>query len=72
MLINSLNKMEKLVESHPELSWDGWDVVRYKKNPDSQFDKSGEFYKGFWHKRFVFPLTSDGWSLPESISRRDV
>ena len=72
MLINSLNKMDKLVESHPELSWDGWDVVRHKKSPDSQFDKSGEFYKGSWHKKFVFPVTQDGWSLPESIGRRDV
>jgi hypothetical protein len=72
MLINSLTKMERIVDSHPELSWDGWDVIRHKKNPSAQFDSSGSFYKGSWHKKFVFPLTESGWSIPENIGRLDV
>lgn len=72
MLVSSLNKMERIVGSHPELSWEGWDVVRHKKNPSSQFESSGEFYKGAWHKKIIFPLTKDGWSVPDSIGRSDV
>lgn len=64
--------MERIVESDPELSWDGWDVVRYKKNPSSQFDKSGILHNGSWHRKFVFPLKDGGWSIPESIGVRDV
>ncbi len=64
--------MERIVSSHPELSWEGWDVVRHKKNTLSQFESNGAFYKGTWHKKFIFPLTKDGWSLPDSIAGQDV
>lgn len=72
MLIDNLSKMERIVDSHPELSWDGWSVVRYKRNPSAQFDPSGAFYKGSWHKKFVFPLTETGWSIPDNIGKKDV
>jgi hypothetical protein len=71
MLIDSLNKMERIVDSHPELSWDGWDVIRHKKNPSAQFDSTGCFYKGSWHNKFVFALTENGWSIPENIGKRN-
>jgi len=72
MLIDNLSKMERIVDSHPELSWDGWSVVRYKRNPSAQFDPSGAFHKGSWHKKFVFPLTETGWSIPDNIGKKDV
>lgn len=72
MLINSLTKMERIVQSHPELSWDGWNVVRHKRNPSAQFETNGAFHNGSWHKRFVFPLTENGWSIPDNIGRKDV
>ena len=72
MLIDNLSKMERIVNSHPELSWDGWSVIRHKRNPSAQFDPSGAFYKGSWHKKFVFPLTETGWSIPDNIGRKNV
>lgn len=72
MFVSSLHKMEKIVDFNPELSWEGWDVVRYKKNASSQFEPTGSFYKGSWHKKFVFPLNKGGWSIPDRIGSIDV
>jgi len=71
MFITSLSEMEQIVASRSDLHWEGWDVVRYKKNPNAQFDVTGVFRNGSWHKRYVFPITEDGWSIPHSIGNRD-
>lgn len=67
MFITSLSEMERLVDYRSDLSWDGWDVVRYKKNINAQFDKNGVFRDGQWYNKIVFPLTSQGWSMPERL-----
>lgn len=67
MFITSLSEMERIVDSRPDLSWDGWDVVRYKKNNNAQFDKNGVFRNGQWYNKIVFPLKTHGWSLPERL-----
>ena len=67
MFITSLSEMERLVDSRSDLHWDGWDVVRYKKNVNAQFDKNGVFRNGQWYNKIVFPLTSGGWSMPERL-----
>lgn len=72
MFITSLSKMEEIVASRDDLSWDGWDVVRYKKNNEAQFDVNGVFRNGAWYKRFVFPITQHGWSIPNSIGNDNV
>ena len=72
MLVDSLSKMEQIVSSNPELKWEGWDVVRYKKNPSAQFEANGSFQNGVWCKRFVFPITERGWSIPNNIGERYV
>lgn len=69
MLISDLSKMEEIVASHPELSWDGWNVVRHKKNSNAQFDIDGIYKNGAWYKQYVFPITEHGWSIPERIAR---
>ena len=33
MIINSLEKMETIVENNKSLSWDGWNVVELIKSP---------------------------------------
>lgn len=67
MFITSLSEMERLVDSRSDLEWDGWDVVRYKKNPRAQFDANGVYKNGSWHNKFIFPLSRDGWSIPEKL-----
>lgn len=67
MLVSSLEKMEKIVASHKELVWDGWDVVRYSESHNAQYSISGAFHNGTWMKKKVFPLTEQGWHLPNNI-----
>lgn len=67
MFITSLSEMEQLVDCRSDLYWDGWDVVRYKKNTSAQFEKNGVFRNGEWYNKTVFPLTSNGWSMPERL-----
>jgi hypothetical protein len=69
MLVTSLSKMEEIVAGHPDLSWNGWDVVRRKQNSNAQFDPKGICVNGVWYKQYVYPITESGWSLPESLVR---
>ena len=71
MFITSLSQMEQLVDSRPDLEWDGWDVVRYKKNNNAQFHKNGVFRKGSWYDKSVFPLNNSGWSIPNRMVPTD-
>jgi hypothetical protein len=61
--------MEEIVAGHPDLSWNGWDVVRRKQNSNAQFDPKGICVNGVWYKQYVYPITESGWSLPESLVR---
>jgi len=72
MFITSLTEMERLVDSRPDIEWDGWDVVRYKKNNNAQFNSNGVFKNGIWYNKTVFPLTRDGWSIPERLVGNNV
>jgi hypothetical protein len=59
--------MEIIVDSRSDLEWDGWDVVRYKKNDNAQFDSNGVFKNGSWYNKIVFPLKDNGWSIPNKL-----
>ena len=69
MFITSLSQMEEFVNSRSDLEWDGWDVVRYKKNNNAQFHKNGIYRNGSWYDRTVFPLNNNGWSLPNMMGK---
>lgn len=69
MLVNDLNKMENIVNSSHELEWDGWDVVKYTPSNNAMFAKDGVYKNGQWYKKKVFPLTENGWSLPDRIGK---
>lgn len=71
MLVNSLTEMEQIVAHRSDLEWDGWNVVHYKKNNSAQFEKYGAFKNGSWHKKTVYPLNEDGWSIPNNMVMRD-
>jgi hypothetical protein len=67
MLVNKLETMEKIVSSRSDLSWDGWDVVKYSPGHNAQYSPSGVFMDGSWMKKKVFPLTEQGWNLPSNL-----
>lgn len=71
MFITSLSEAERLVDSRSDLEWEGWDLVRYKKNARAQFDRNGVYRNGSWYIKTVFPLNKDGWSIPERFRSSD-
>ena len=71
MFVTSLTEMEQIVSYRPDLEWEGWDVVQYKKNNSAQFDKNGAFKNGQWYKKNVYPITEKGWSIPNYMGLRD-
>lgn len=71
MLIADEYVMEKIVSSREDLEWEGWDVVRYTKNPSGYSSVDGAFKSGQWYKKTVFPITTEGWNIPNSIARAE-
>lgn len=69
MLITNLEDMEKIVASRGDLFWDGWDIVKYTNSSNALYTKDAEFRDGKWLKKTVFPLTEEGWHLPNTIGR---
>jgi hypothetical protein len=61
--------MEKIVSSNNDLSWDGWNVVRYSAGHNAQYSPNGVYLNGKWMKKKVFPITEQGWHLPNNIGR---
>ena len=72
MLITSLEEMEKIVRSRGDLEWDGYNVVKYVSSNNALYKIDGAFHDGQWMKTVVFPLTEEGWNLPNYIGREDV
>jgi len=64
MIINSLEKMEKIVNKYDNLSWNGWDVVDRKRSESGRTSTSGVRVDGLWYLQRVFPITKDGWDIP--------
>ena len=69
MLVTKLEHMEEIVESNDDLFWDGWNVVKYTNSRSAMYSVDGVFRNGKWMKKKVFPLTEQGWLLPESLWR---
>lgn len=71
MFITSLNKMEKIVDSSQDLSWNGWDVVKHTPSHSAMFSPDGVYRNGKWYKQKIFPITESGWNMPDSIGKRN-
>ena len=69
MLVTSLEEMELIIRSRDDLSWDGWDVVKYTNSSSAMYAKDASFKNDKWMKKKVFPLTERGWELPNAIGR---
>lgn len=69
MLVTNLEDMEKIVQNRGDLSWDGYDVVKYTNSDNAMYGVDGVFRNGKWMKKKVFPLTEQGWDLPNYFGR---
>lgn len=64
MLINSLEKMEKIVENNSSLNWNGWDVVEMTADPVADLKPNALFVNGKWFKTKTYSIGEQGWSIP--------
>lgn len=71
MLISDLNKMESIVDSSSDLQWEGWNVVKYTPSHNAMFSQDGAYLNGVWHKKKTFPITEQGWNIPNSIGKKN-
>lgn len=71
MLVTDLDEMERIVASRADLEWDGWNVVKYTNSSNAIYSKDGAYRRGKWMTKKVFPITQDGWYLPNTIGRVD-
>jgi hypothetical protein len=69
MLITNESEMQYIINSRDDLEWDGWDVVKYTKSSNAMYASDGCVRNGEWMKKKVFPITQDGWYLPNTIGR---
>lgn len=64
MIINSLEKMEKIVSRNSNLAWVGWDVVDRKRSESGRTAVNGVRVNGLWYLQKVYPVTRNGWDIP--------
>lgn len=64
MIINSLEKMEKIVSKNNNLSWVGWDVVDRKKSESGRTAINGVRVKDQWYIQQTYPVNRNGWDIP--------
>ena len=66
MYVDSLNKMEEIVSNREDLMWENFNVVQLKsQSPNAALGKSARFIKDSWWKVKVYPLTEEGWKVPD-------
>jgi hypothetical protein len=64
MIINKLEKMEKIVASNKSLAWIGWDVAERKKTDMGRTAVNGVRVNDQWYTQRVFKLDRNGWDIP--------
>jgi hypothetical protein len=69
MLINSLEKMETIVENNKALSWDGWTVVENNFKENGVVSKDGAYVNNRWIVQKRYEATVDGWEIPDKFMR---
>ena len=65
MRIDSFNKMESIVKSNPDISWDNWCVV-IETEDDGYYTKNGVFKNEAWKTQYRFEMVDYGvWEIPD-------
>jgi hypothetical protein len=65
MIVNSIEKMEKIVKSNPNFEWDNWTVIIYTDD-DGYYTKNGIFKDNKWMTKYKFEMIDHGvWNIPD-------
>jgi hypothetical protein len=67
MIINELEKMEKIVETNKSLSWDGWTVISTYPSEKGRTSPHGVFINSKWHMQSRFEPNRQGWDIPSKF-----
>jgi hypothetical protein len=56
----------KIVDSRPNLYWDGWTIVEWRRDSEGFFNKNGSFRNGQWGRtmRRMDVSSSGTWKVP--------
>ena len=69
MKVTSLEQMENIVRNNNQLYWNGWDVERLQPRPNAWSNPSARYFRNKWHLKTTYPITENGWSIPDNIVR---
>jgi hypothetical protein len=62
-----LETAERLVNVHPELSWDGWNIVWVYEDADGFMSQDGVFQNNTWCRKRIFSYETNGWNIPKKV-----
>jgi hypothetical protein len=64
MIVNSLERMEKIVTRNNNLYWVGWDVADRKRSEAGRTAVNGVRVNGVWYVQRIYTVTRNGWDIP--------
>jgi hypothetical protein len=64
VIINNLEKMEKIVARNNNLYWVGWDVADRKRSEAGRTAVNGVRVNGVWYVQRIYTVTRNGWDIP--------
>ena len=64
MIINDLDRMEKIVARNNNLFWVGWDVADRKRSEAGRTAVNGVRVNGVWYLQRIYQVTRNGWDIP--------
>ena len=70
MLIKKLEEAEQIVKSNKDLRWSGWDIISREITLNGFSHKSGSFLNNRWGIDRRYPITENGWYLPNSLGAK--
>jgi len=64
MIVNNLERMEKIVACNNNLHWVGWDVADRKRSEAGRTAVNGVRVDGVWYVQRIYTVTRNGWDIP--------
>lgn len=64
MQVKSLEQMDEIVQRNKSLSWKGWTVVEYKRDPTGWSKTNGVYKNSEWYVQKQYVPNENGWDIP--------
>jgi len=65
-----MDEAEEFVNTHPNFTWDGWDIVYVIQDDYAEYLSSGFYNKeeNKWYRKSIYSYDG-GWNIPDSVTR---